>query len=135
MPTAMRGPSAAAGAGRSSRLRMSTVVTTRPRRFRRPAISGGANGTRAMRSGTNTSCTRAIGRPNSWPPMVAVTYSVSLSPEAAMTDPLRRAIEFGGLLLERRNQALAIEFRDIVIEADLAPARDGLGGHQRRQPD
>src|SRR5689334_1588465 len=31
-----------------------------------------------------------------------------------------------GLLLERRDQALAIEFRDVVVETDTAPAFDRL---------
>jgi hypothetical protein len=31
---------------------------------------GWASGTRVSRSGMNTSCTREIGRPNNWPPMV-----------------------------------------------------------------
>ena len=34
-------------------------------------------GTRVSRSGMNTSCTREIGRPNSWPPITAVTYSAT----------------------------------------------------------
>ena len=38
-----------------------------------------ASGTRVIRSGMNTSCTREIGRPNSWPPIIAVTYSMTLS--------------------------------------------------------
>ncbi|MGY4484238.1 hypothetical protein ACVWWR_003429 [Bradyrhizobium sp. LM3.2] len=54
---------------------MSTTVTMRPRRFSTPAISREDNGTRVTRSGMNTSWTREIGRPNSWPPIIAVTYS------------------------------------------------------------
>ena len=42
-----------------------TTVKMRPRTLRRPAISGGANGTCVRRSGTNTSCTRVIGTPKS----------------------------------------------------------------------
>ena len=75
-PSAARRPSSAA---RPSRRRMSIAVTMRPRRLSSPAISGGASGTRVSRSGTNTSCTREIGRPNSWPPIVAVTYSMTFS--------------------------------------------------------
>ena len=54
---------------------MSTTVTMRPRRLSTPAISPGDSGTRVSRSGMNTSCTREIGSPNSWPPIIAVTYS------------------------------------------------------------
>ncbi|MGY4552962.1 hypothetical protein ACVMDO_008391 [Bradyrhizobium sp. USDA 4513] len=54
---------------------MSTTVTIRPRRLSTPAISLEASGTRVSRSGMNTSCTREIGRPNSCPPITAVTYS------------------------------------------------------------
>ena len=46
---------------------MSIAVTMRPRRLSTPAISAAASGTRVMRAGLNTSCTRAIGRPNIWP--------------------------------------------------------------------
>ena len=41
------------------------------------AISREASGTRVTRSGMNTSCTREIGRPNNWPPIMAVTYSAT----------------------------------------------------------
>ena len=58
---------------------MSIAVTMRPRRLSTPAISGGASGTRVSRSGTNTSCTREIGRPNSWSPIITVTYSMTCS--------------------------------------------------------
>ena len=54
---------------------MSTTVTMRPRRLSTPAISPDDSGTRVSRSGMNTSCTREIGRPNNWPPIIAVTYS------------------------------------------------------------
>ena len=40
-------------------------------------ISPGDSGTRVSRSGMNTSCTREIGSPNSWPPIMAVTYSAT----------------------------------------------------------
>ena len=56
---------------------MSTTVTMRPRRFNTPAISRLDSGTRVTRSGMNTSWTREIGRPNSWPPITAVTYSAT----------------------------------------------------------
>ena len=75
MPTAITGWPAVR-APRPSRRRMSIAVTMRPRRLSTPAISGGASGTRVSRSGMNTSCTREIGRPNSWPPIITVTYSV-----------------------------------------------------------
>ena len=107
---------------------MSIAVTTRPRRLRMPATSGGASGTRVSRSGTNTSCTREIGRPNSWSPIVTVTYSVSRSwRRCRCCVPWRSyaaSIDVGGLLLERRDQALAVELGDVIVEADLAAALD-----------
>ena len=57
---------------------MSTTVTMRPRRLSTPAISAEDKGTRVSRSGMNTSCTREIGRPNNWPPIMAVTYSTTV---------------------------------------------------------
>ena len=57
---------------------MSINVTMRPRRLRTPATSGGESGTAVRRSGAKTSCTRSIGKPNSWPPIRAVTYSLKL---------------------------------------------------------
>ena len=68
-----RPPSAACrrrSCGRPSRARMSITVTMRPRRLSTPAISADDSGTRVSRSGMNTSCTREIGRPNSWPPII-----------------------------------------------------------------
>jgi hypothetical protein len=60
---------------------MSTTVTMRPRRLSTPAISPDDSGTRVSRCGMNTSCTREIGSPNSWPPIIAVTNSeTALSP-------------------------------------------------------
>ena len=56
---------------------MSTTVTMRPRRLSTPAISLEDSGTRVSRSGMNTSWTREIGSPNSWPPITAVTYSAT----------------------------------------------------------
>jgi hypothetical protein len=46
-----------------------------------PATSPDDSGTRVSRSGMNTSCTREIGSPNSWPPIMVVTYSV-MAPSA-----------------------------------------------------
>ncbi len=59
---------------------MSIAVTMRPRRLSTPAISGDASGTRVSRSGMNTSWTWEIGRPNSWPAMITVTYSMKAPP-------------------------------------------------------
>src|SRR2546425_9921687 len=114
---------------------MSIMVTMRPRRLRRPAMSGAASGTRVNRSGTNTSCTRKIGNPKSWPPMIAVTYSTTFSFVAVMIGPSCRAAHIGGLLLERRDQALAVELGHIVVQADLLAALDRLGGDERRETD
>src|SRR6185437_302209 len=116
------------------RRRMSISVTMRPRRLRMPAISGGASGTRVNRSGMNTSCTRTIGRPNSWPPIMAVTYSVRFcwAFSVLMMSTSRRATDIG-LLLERRDQPLPVELGDVVVEADLAAALDRFGRHDRRQ--
>ena len=112
---------------------MSITVTMRPRRLSMPAISGAASGTRASRSGANTSCTREIGRPNSWPSMVAVTYSMTVS--VALIVSSRRTIQIGGLLLERRDQPLPVELGHVVVQADLAAALDRIGRHQRGQAD
>src|SRR4051794_14372110 len=102
---------------------MSTAVTIRPRRLSTPAISGSDNGTRVMRSGTNTSCTCEIGRPNSWPPIITVTYSIRLSAamlSLLMISPSRRLDEFDRRFLQRRDQALAVELGNEIVEAGLA---------------
>src|SRR5437588_564869 len=134
MPIAIRLRASAAGAS-PSRRRRSIAVTMRPRRLSTPAISGAASGTRVNRSSTKTSCTRAIGRPNSWPATVAVTYSVMVSSVLITTLPSCRAVHVGGLLLERRDETLAIEFGHVVVQPDLASALDRVGGHQRGAPD
>src|SRR6476620_6756626 len=126
---------------------MSTTVTMRPRRLRTPAISLEASGTRVSRSGMNTSWTREIGSPNNCPPITAVTYSatvpsvvslalvmlVSSWPPAELVSC--RPVEFGGLLLERRDQAGAVELGDIIVEAGLPPALDRRRRNQRGQRD
>src|SRR6202163_3365040 len=134
MPIAIRLRTSPAGA-RPSRRRMSIAVTMRPRKLSTPAISGGASGTRVSRSSTKTSCTRAIGRPNNWPPTVAVTYSVMVSSMLVKTLPSRRAVHVGGLLLERRDETLAVELGHVIVQTDLASALDQFHGHQRRKPD
>src|SRR5665647_664456 len=115
-----------------SRKPRSIRVTMRPRRLSTPAISGGASGTRVRRSGMNTSCTRRIGKPNSWPPIMAVTYSFRLRSTFSlfMTYSSRRATDVG-LLHERRDQALAVELGDIIVEADLTAALDRVGRDMR----
>src|SRR5947209_20542905 len=126
MPTAIDGLSSLRG-GRPSRRRMSTAVTMRPRRLSTPAISGADSGTRVMRSGMKTSCTREIGRPNSWPPIITVTYSIRLSAAMlsfAMTSTLSRLDEFDRRFLQRRDQALTVELGDEIVEARLAAAFD-----------
>src|ERR1700733_12321828 len=134
MPIAMR-LRASPGGARPSRRRMSIAVTIRPRRLSTPAISGAASGTRVRRSSTKTSCTRAIGRPNNWPPNVAVTYSVVVSSTLIEPLPSRRTVHIRGLLFQRRDETLAVELGYIVVQTDLASALDRLGGHQRRKPD
>src|SRR3954451_2940072 len=126
MPTAIDGLSSLRS-GRPSRRRMSTAVTIRPRRLSTPAISGSESGTRVMRSGMNTSCTREIGRPKSWPPIITVTYSTRFS--AAMLSllmfaPSRRLDEFDGRFLQRRDQALPVKLGDEIMEAGLTSALD-----------
>src|SRR5665213_331658 len=118
------------------RRRKSISVTMRPRRLSTPAISGGASGTRVSRSGMKTSCTRTIGNPNNWPPIMAVTYSVCFRWvfSVLMACPSRRAADVG-LLLERRDQPLPVEFGDIVVEADLTAALDRFGRYDRGQRD
>src|SRR5450631_1357262 len=134
MPIAIRLRTSPAGAS-PSRRRMSIAVTMRPRKLSTPAISGAASGTRVSRSSTKTSCTRAIGRPNSWPPTVAVTYSVMVSRLLVKPLPSRRAIHIGGLLLERRDETLAVELGHIVVQTNLPSALDRFRGHLRRKPD
>src|SRR3954451_11101936 len=132
MTTAIGGLLSSRG-GRPSRRRMSIVVTMRPRRLSTPAISGGASGTRGRRSGMHTSCTREIGRPKSWPPIITVTYSISCSMGALslLIPSSRRLDEFDGGFLQRRDQALTVEFGDEVVEAGLAAALDRRGRCQR----
>src|ERR1700759_413050 len=122
------------------RARMSITVTMRPRRLRTPAISPEAKGTRVTRSGMNTSCTREIGRPNNWPPIMAVTYSETAPSTASillvMLKFLRRyAVHFGGLFLERRDQSRTIELRNVVVEPGLTSTLDRRRRNQRRQRD
>src|SRR5689334_17278598 len=114
---------------------MSISVTMRPRRFSTPATSGGESGTAVRRSGAKTSCTRKIGKPNNWPPTRAVTYSLKLwSPLSFMRYP-SRSLHDASLFLERRDQALAIELRDVVVETNAASAFNRLRGDDRRQRD
>src|SRR5437773_6097839 len=127
--------------GRPSRARMSTTVTMRPRRLSTPAISWEASGTRVSRSGMNTSCTREIGSPNNCPPITAVTYSATppsmLSVLVVITVfPLGRALDVGGLFLQRRDQAGTVELGDVVVEAGLPPALDrGRRDHRGQRDD
>src|SRR5215213_4465733 len=135
MPTAMIGLLSLRG-GRPRRRRMSIAVTMRPRRLSTPAISGAASGTRVMRSGINTSCTREIGKPKSWPPIVTVTYSMRCS--AAMLSLLIILCSSGlGKLdrrfLQRRDQPLTVELGDEVVEAGLAATLDRGRRSDRRQ--
>src|SRR5665647_736509 len=118
------------------RRRKSISVTMRPRRLSTPAISGGASGTRVSRSGMKTSCTRTIGSPNSWPPIMAVTYSVRFcwAFSVFMVCSSRRTTDVG-LLLERRDQPLPVELGYIVVEADLAAALDRFGRYDLGQRD
>src|SRR5689334_21050046 len=118
---------------------MSTTVTMRPRKLSTPAISLDASGTRVSRSGMNTSCTREIGSPNSWPPITAVTYSATAPSMVwlllVIGPSLGRPFHFGGLFLQRRDQAGPVELGDIVMEAGLPAALDGGGRDHRRQRD
>src|SRR4051812_41317357 len=118
---------------------MSTAVTMRPRRLSTPATQLDASGTRVIRSGMNTSCTREIGSPNSWPPIMAVTYSVMVSSEffaALLMSWLScRLVDLGGLFLQRGDQAGPVEFCDVIMETRLAAALDRGGRHHRRQRD
>src|ERR1044072_3424501 len=138
MPTAIVGLSSVRG-GRPSLRRMSISVTMRPRRLRTPAISGAASGTRVTRSGMKTSCTREIGSPNSCPPIITVTYSVSCSLmvlSLLMIAPSRRLGPLDGGLLERRDQALTVELGDEIVEAGLAAALDrSRRGHRGERDD
>src|SRR6187431_1847826 len=137
MPTAIDGLSSERG-GRPSRRRMSIAVTMRPRRLSTPAISGADSGTRVTRSGMKTSWTREIGRPNNWPPIITVTYSVTCSVMALsllMIAPSRRLGPFDDRLLERRDQPLTVELGDEIVEAGLPAALDRGRRRHRRQRD
>src|ERR1041384_4605036 len=138
MPTAIDGRSSPRG-GRLSRRRMSIAVTMRPRRLSTPAISGADSGTRVTRSGMNTSCTREIGSPNSWPPIITVTYSVTCSLivlSLLMIVLSRRLGPFDGRLLERRDQPRTVELGDEIVEAGLPAALDrGRRRHRRERDD
>src|SRR3954470_16260367 len=129
---------------------MSTTVTIRPRRLSTPAISAEDRGPRVSRSGMNTSWTREIGRPNSWPPIKAVTYSatepsmVSVLVVVICLGPYARAelgscrmldLGGGGLFLQRRDQAGTVELGDVVVEAGLPAALDRRRRHHRGQRD
>src|SRR6266849_4206707 len=137
MPTAIGGRPSGRG-GRPRRQRRSMAVTMRPRKLSTPAISGSDNGTRVNSSGMNTSCTRAIGRPNNWPSSTTVTYSVTHSAPTGLSvvmassrclDPLQAG------LLQGRDQALAVEFGDEIIEAGPASALDHGFGSERGKRD
>src|SRR3954469_161222 len=126
MPTAIDGLLSLRG-GRPSLRRISTAVTIRPRKLSTPAISGSDSGTRVMRSGMNTSCTREMGSPNSWPPIITVTYSIRFSAamlSLLMVAPSRCLHEFDRRFLKRRDQALTVELGDEIMEARLASALD-----------
>src|SRR6202012_2558278 len=119
-----------------SRARMSTTVTMRPRRLSTPAISLDDSGTRVSRSGMNTSCTREIGSPNSWPPIIAVTYSETVLSASLMMvlvscDMLGSLAQFGGLFLQRRDQSGAVELADVIVEAGQPAALDRRRRHHR----
>src|SRR5690348_2462503 len=112
---------------------MSTSVTMRPRKLSTPAISAGASGTRVNRSGAKTSCTRRIGRPNSWPPIIAVTYSWRLWSAVSLMVCLSCRPTDVGLFLERRDQPLAVELCDVIVKADPTAALDRFGRDDRGQ--
>src|SRR4051794_38978040 len=129
---------------------MSTTVTMRPRRFRTPAISADDSGTRVTRSGMNTSCTREIGRPNSWPPITAVTNSDAAPSVVSILLLIARyscpfvsrgllvgvgARPLLDLLFHCRDQAGPVELGDVVVEPGLAAALDRSRRHQRRHRD
>src|SRR5712671_490027 len=69
-----------------------------------------------------------MGRPNNWPPIIAVTYSVIWSPVALLSLLMivssSRLGEFDGRFLECRDQPLAIELCDEIVESRLAAALD-----------
>src|SRR5262245_15742238 len=138
MPTAIGGFPSARG-GRPSRRRMSIAVTMRPRRLRTPAISGDDNGTRVSRSGMNTSWTRDMGRPNSWSPIMTVTYSMTLSLKVSLlmgaVRSSRRLVDFDVRFLERCDQPLAIELGHEIVEARLPSPLDRRRRGDRGQGD
>src|SRR5438270_1538087 len=138
MPTAIDGLSSLRG-GRPSRRRMSIAVTMRPRRLSTPGTSGADSGSRVMRSGMKTSCTREMGSPNSWSPIITVTYSITCSLAALlsllMVAPSGCLGVFGGCFLQRRDQTLAVELGNEIVEAGLTAAFDRSRRRQGRQRD
>src|SRR5947209_13788532 len=108
---------------------MSIAVTMRPRRFRTPATSGAHSGTRVIRSGMNTSCTREIGKPKSWPPIITVTYSIRFSATilSLLMIASRGLDKFNGGFLQRRDQALTVELGNEIVEAGLTATLDRRG--------
>src|SRR5207253_9301835 len=96
---------------------------------------------RVSRSGMNTSWTREIGRPNSWPPIKAVTYSTTVPSMVSVLVvmvfvSLCRALDVaGGLFLQRRDQARTVELGDVIVEAGLPAALDRRRRHHRGQRD
>src|ERR1700761_1247930 len=116
---------------------MSIAVTIRPRKFSTPAISALASGTRVIRDGLNTSCTRAIGRPNIWPVTAKVTNSVKAVSSCIDVLPRHsgRFMQLFGLFLDRRDQSGAVELGDEIVEAGAAAALDHIGRHHGGQRD
>ena len=126
MPIAIGGLAVFARDPRSSRLRRWIAVTMRPRRLSTPAISGPASGTRVMRDGLKTSCTRSIGRPNNWP--AVGEGDIFGRAWWCRSSRSRCPIDIGALFLDRRDQPGAVELGDEIVEADGAAALDRLGG-------
>src|SRR6185437_2340946 len=75
---------------------------------------------------------------------MAVTYSATapstasvllVMPWSICPTSRRLPVHFGGLLLERRDQARAVELGDVIVEAGLPPALDRRRRNQRGQRD
>jgi len=80
-----------------------------------------------------------IGKPNNCPPIIAVTYSATApSVKSVLLLTLyssRCPVEFGGLFLQRRDQAGTVELGDVIVEAGEPAALDRGRRYHRGQGD
>src|SRR5436190_9299622 len=83
-----------------------------------------------------TSCTRSIGSPNNYSPIITVTYSVSSLCVFSVVMMRSSGCLVGviAMLLERCDETLAVKFCDEIVEAGLADPCDRVRrGHGRQR--